>query len=132
MRRRPPRSTQGVSSAASDVYKRQYQRRVHGILMVFEQTLGYARKVWLEKWRNKKNYLIKIGSLFFLYISTSPLQKVIRRITMGLCFCLSLIHISEPTRPLYISYAVFCLKKKKNTSLIILSKQCGIKNQDND
>ena len=27
--------------------------------------------------------------------------------------CLSLIHISEPTRPLYISYAVFCLKKKK-------------------
>eukprot|EP00831_Metopus_contortus_P019457 TRINITY_DN18443_c0_g1_i2.p2 TRINITY_DN18443_c0_g1~~TRINITY_DN18443_c0_g1_i2.p2 ORF type:complete len:104 (-),score=23.14 TRINITY_DN18443_c0_g1_i2:47-358(-) len=29
---------------------------------------------------------------------------------------LSLIHISEPTRPLYISYAVFCLKKKKKTS----------------
>ncbi len=27
---------------------------------------------------------------------------------------LSLIHISEPTRPLYISYAVFCLKKKKS------------------
>ena len=26
-------------------------------------------------------------------------------------FELSLIHISEPTRPLYISYAVFCLKK---------------------
>eukprot|EP00831_Metopus_contortus_P002554 TRINITY_DN10932_c0_g1_i1.p1 TRINITY_DN10932_c0_g1~~TRINITY_DN10932_c0_g1_i1.p1 ORF type:complete len:104 (-),score=48.49 TRINITY_DN10932_c0_g1_i1:73-384(-) len=29
---------------------------------------------------------------------------------------LSLIHISEPTRPLYISYAVFCLKKKKKTN----------------
>ena len=28
------------------------------------------------------------------------------------CIHLSLIHISEPTRPLYISYAVFCLKKK--------------------
>eukprot|EP00831_Metopus_contortus_P007635 TRINITY_DN12913_c0_g1_i2.p1 TRINITY_DN12913_c0_g1~~TRINITY_DN12913_c0_g1_i2.p1 ORF type:complete len:106 (-),score=20.71 TRINITY_DN12913_c0_g1_i2:51-368(-) len=28
-------------------------------------------------------------------------------------YMLSLIHISEPTRPLYISYAVFCLKKKK-------------------
>ena len=26
---------------------------------------------------------------------------------------LSLIHISEPTRPYYISYAVFCLKKLK-------------------
>ena len=32
----------------------------------------------------------------------------------GRVFMLSLIHISEPTRPLYISYAVFCLKKKKN------------------
>ena len=28
---------------------------------------------------------------------------------------LSLIHISEPTRQAEISYAVFCLKKKKNT-----------------
>eukprot|EP00658_Telonema_sp_P-2_P019197 TRINITY_DN17545_c0_g1_i2.p3 TRINITY_DN17545_c0_g1~~TRINITY_DN17545_c0_g1_i2.p3 ORF type:complete len:108 (+),score=31.45 TRINITY_DN17545_c0_g1_i2:209-532(+) len=28
---------------------------------------------------------------------------------------LSLIHISEPTRLLSISYAVFCLKKKKQT-----------------
>ena len=29
---------------------------------------------------------------------------------------LSLIHISEPTRQAEISYAVFCLKKKKPTS----------------
>ena len=29
---------------------------------------------------------------------------------------LSLIHISEPTRQAEISYAVFCLKKKKNTT----------------
>ena len=28
-------------------------------------------------------------------------------------YALSLIHISEPTRLLSISYAVFCLKKKK-------------------
>ena len=27
--------------------------------------------------------------------------------------CLSLIHISEPTRPLYIAYAVFCWKKHR-------------------
>ena len=33
--------------------------------------------------------------------------------TSGRLAVLSLIHISEPTRPLYISYAVFCLKKKK-------------------
>ena len=31
----------------------------------------------------------------------------------GLAYILSLIHISEPTRLLSISYAVFCLKKKK-------------------
>src|SRR5665254_16841 len=33
-----------------------------------------------------------------------------RRVPQGL----SLIHISEPTRLLSISYAVFCLKKKKD------------------
>ncbi len=31
---------------------------------------------------------------------------------------LSLIHISEPTRPRLISYAVFCLKKKKKKKTI--------------
>src|SRR5450756_2801169 len=39
------------------------------------------------------------------------------RVTGGLAVCtgtiLSLIHISEPTRLGMISYAVFCLKKKK-------------------
>ena len=34
---------------------------------------------------------------------------------------LSLIHISEPTRQAEISYAVFCLKKKKNITTIMLS-----------
>ncbi len=31
---------------------------------------------------------------------------------------LSLIHISEPTRLLSISYAVFCLKKKKRKTAV--------------
>ena len=39
------------------------------------------------------------------YYSNSNLKKV--------ALCLSLIHISEPTRLLSISYAVFCLKKNK-------------------
>eukprot|EP00658_Telonema_sp_P-2_P001685 TRINITY_DN10640_c0_g1_i1.p1 TRINITY_DN10640_c0_g1~~TRINITY_DN10640_c0_g1_i1.p1 ORF type:complete len:168 (-),score=40.47 TRINITY_DN10640_c0_g1_i1:47-550(-) len=34
---------------------------------------------------------------------------------------LSLIHISEPTRLLSISYAVFCLKKKKNVKNVMQS-----------
>ena len=34
---------------------------------------------------------------------------------------LSLIHISEPTRLLSISYAVFCLKKKNNHIPVVIS-----------
>src|SRR5680860_1835523 len=41
--------------------------------------------------------------------------KVLRRqyLQMWMLLYLSLIHISEPTRRTPISYAVFCLKKKK-------------------
>eukprot|EP00658_Telonema_sp_P-2_P072074 TRINITY_DN6126_c0_g1_i1.p1 TRINITY_DN6126_c0_g1~~TRINITY_DN6126_c0_g1_i1.p1 ORF type:complete len:1564 (-),score=320.08 TRINITY_DN6126_c0_g1_i1:44-4735(-) len=39
---------------------------------------------------------------------------------MGLLDSLSLIHISEPTRLLSISYAVFCLKKKKKKTTILI------------
>src|SRR5665647_3612532 len=34
-------------------------------------------------------------------------------LTVGTVYILALIHISEPTRRTPISYAVFCLKKKK-------------------
>src|SRR5680860_1713204 len=37
---------------------------------------------------------------------------------MKAVLALSLIHISEPTRRTPISYAVFCLKKKKNNTSI--------------
>eukprot|EP00826_Nyctotherus_ovalis_P010213 TRINITY_DN12713_c0_g2_i18.p1 TRINITY_DN12713_c0_g2~~TRINITY_DN12713_c0_g2_i18.p1 ORF type:complete len:120 (-),score=45.12 TRINITY_DN12713_c0_g2_i18:3-341(-) len=39
MIRRPPRSTPLYSSAASDVYKRQYQRRVHGDIISMQITI---------------------------------------------------------------------------------------------
>eukprot|EP00831_Metopus_contortus_P021513 TRINITY_DN19631_c0_g1_i2.p2 TRINITY_DN19631_c0_g1~~TRINITY_DN19631_c0_g1_i2.p2 ORF type:complete len:100 (+),score=26.10 TRINITY_DN19631_c0_g1_i2:79-378(+) len=84
MIRRPPRSTQGVSSAASDVYKRQTQST-------------WDLNPCLEL------FLIK-------YPTCSSVNKKGNDLPLDL---LSLIHISEPTRPLYISYAVFCLKKKK-------------------
>eukprot|EP00831_Metopus_contortus_P016702 TRINITY_DN17039_c0_g1_i5.p1 TRINITY_DN17039_c0_g1~~TRINITY_DN17039_c0_g1_i5.p1 ORF type:complete len:397 (-),score=69.26 TRINITY_DN17039_c0_g1_i5:52-1242(-) len=40
-------------------------------------------------------------------------DEITKEVTDREVLALSLIHISEPTRPLYISYAVFCLKKKK-------------------
>ena len=39
------------------------------------------------------------------------------------CAFLSLIHISEPTRLGMISYAVFCLKKKKKEYSHLLEKK---------
>ena len=69
MIRRPPRSTQGVSSAASDVYKRQVTLNVD-ICKVLEQTLA----------------------------TTNEEQQATTRMVIVL-MNLSLIHISEPTRP---------------------------------
>eukprot|EP00658_Telonema_sp_P-2_P020135 TRINITY_DN1793_c0_g1_i14.p1 TRINITY_DN1793_c0_g1~~TRINITY_DN1793_c0_g1_i14.p1 ORF type:complete len:162 (+),score=14.73 TRINITY_DN1793_c0_g1_i14:116-601(+) len=45
MIRRPPRSTLSSSSAASDVYKRQYQRRVRGLPFLQHPRCGRARFV---------------------------------------------------------------------------------------
>ena len=41
-------------------------------------------------------------------------QPMVPKKHWGTFLVLSLIHISEPTRLALISYAVFCLKKKKN------------------
>ena len=83
MIRRPPRSTQSRSSAASDVYKRQ-DHTWPGVLR--DSRLEAARAV----------------------AAAGRGGRPRRRL-----WCLSLIHISEPTRLLSISYAVFCLKKKR-------------------
>src|SRR5450756_2817785 len=64
-------------------------------------------------------------STTFLVISTfllnsSWLASIITLVKPSSMHCLhlSLIHISEPTRLGMISYAVFCLKKKKNYILL--------------
>ena len=54
--------------------------------------------------------------LHVLYMYTYNLTIVVSRNKSY--FRLSLIHISEPTRPLYISYAVFCLKKNRTCRMI--------------
>ena len=80
MIRRPPRSTQSRSSAASDVYKRQgltYQRDdIAKIAVLLNDKLG--------------------ASLFDEPMLKAALQR--DPANRGL-IALSLIHISEPTRP---------------------------------
>ena len=80
MIRRPPRSTLDRSSAASDVYKRQE-------MVLGQQTLADIESALIEE-----------------VVRLSDHNKTLA------AKHLSLIHISDPTRPYSISYAVFCLK----------------------
>ena len=111
--RRPPRSTQSRSSAASDVYKRQalscsksyiYWKR---FIETGEVDFQSVRTEIAESWRRclAKGLDPKAAKR---PIPLSPEEILGRRKS----YSLSLIHISEPTRLLSISYAVFCLKKK--------------------
>src|SRR5665647_2297565 len=63
----------------------------------------------------------RVLSLFFLIRLTIPsdysdltMFHMKEFLPLWILYILSLIHISEPTRRTPISYAVFCLKKKKN------------------
>ena len=87
MIRRPPRSTQSRSSAASDVYKRQIE--------------GLSPAISIDQKSASRNPRSTVGTVTEVYD-----------------YLLSLIHISEPTRLLSISYAVFCLKKKKKKTYL--------------
>eukprot|EP00825_Cyclidium_porcatum_P012262 TRINITY_DN16397_c0_g1_i1.p2 TRINITY_DN16397_c0_g1~~TRINITY_DN16397_c0_g1_i1.p2 ORF type:complete len:124 (-),score=6.27 TRINITY_DN16397_c0_g1_i1:357-728(-) len=55
MIRRPPRSTHCISSAASDVYKRQYQRRVHGNKLYHRE---HKHRIGEKNWKNIGNYFL--------------------------------------------------------------------------
>eukprot|EP00658_Telonema_sp_P-2_P037651 TRINITY_DN27073_c0_g1_i1.p2 TRINITY_DN27073_c0_g1~~TRINITY_DN27073_c0_g1_i1.p2 ORF type:complete len:120 (+),score=27.50 TRINITY_DN27073_c0_g1_i1:712-1071(+) len=59
---------------------------------------------------------LNIGILLLLLIETTFLTTLyLPAVGIIILSLLSLIHISEPTRLLSISYAVFCLKKKKTS-----------------
>src|SRR5660398_303122 len=60
------------------------------------------------------------------------LVQVVQGPDAGLVAYLSLIHISEPTRLRRISYAVFCLKKKKQHLPHQLSKSTAEKKHYNN
>src|SRR5674536_382932 len=95
MIRRPPRSTLSSSSAASDVYKRQADYNVWNPERVQGQSPPYTQQVTDEPPQPTAGAFVSVAPARLL---DTPM--------------LSLIHISEPTRLLSSSYAVFCLKKK--------------------
>src|SRR5674536_153812 len=88
MIRRPPRSTLSSSSAASDVYKRQ------AIVNAIQQHASIV---------TQKSLVEGFG------LTVSEAMWKARPVVASAVGGLSLIHISEPTRLLSISYAVFCL-----------------------
>ena len=77
--------------------REQAAKRNAEILMSFQRMTEYAEK-------EKVRVVLIAGDLF-------DGERVTRRTVESVL--LSLIHISEPTRRTPISYAVFCLKKKK-------------------
>eukprot|EP00658_Telonema_sp_P-2_P024143 TRINITY_DN19688_c0_g1_i3.p1 TRINITY_DN19688_c0_g1~~TRINITY_DN19688_c0_g1_i3.p1 ORF type:complete len:101 (+),score=29.72 TRINITY_DN19688_c0_g1_i3:138-440(+) len=93
MIRRPPRSTLSSSSAASDVYKR--------------QEYGGSEKGAMQR------VVLCLLAAPYTNAAPPPFTGWSKAWSWDTIQALSLIHISEPTRLLSISYAVFCLKKKK-------------------
>src|SRR5678815_4515826 len=69
-------------------------------------------KAELLGWRLKRKNVLASGTTFAWYRHREKDLLVYFAENDDLVYCLSLIHISEPTRLLSISYAVFCLKKK--------------------
>eukprot|EP00657_Telonema_sp_P-1_P011422 TRINITY_DN6535_c0_g1_i1.p1 TRINITY_DN6535_c0_g1~~TRINITY_DN6535_c0_g1_i1.p1 ORF type:complete len:107 (-),score=56.13 TRINITY_DN6535_c0_g1_i1:84-404(-) len=105
MMRRPPRSTQSRSSAASDVYKRQIMDAVKPVEGEAVIVKGYPNSFHatnlheLLQGKNVKN-LVVAGFMTHMCINSTA------RGAFNLGYnvvvpadCLSLIHISEPTRP---------------------------------
>eukprot|EP00657_Telonema_sp_P-1_P002846 TRINITY_DN1660_c0_g1_i1.p1 TRINITY_DN1660_c0_g1~~TRINITY_DN1660_c0_g1_i1.p1 ORF type:complete len:111 (-),score=56.84 TRINITY_DN1660_c0_g1_i1:154-486(-) len=102
MIRRPPRSTQSRSSAASDVYKRQRTSRVRrsGLAGETEPTVEELKAENEDLW-NDLGYMdekIQLLSEENVRLRESMRDAEERR-AARVYGSLSLIHISEPTRP---------------------------------
>ena len=118
MVRRPPKFTHSRSSAASDVYKRQALKmaRRFGSAHAKYDVVGFSggfhgRTYGALSVMDKALYKDGMGPFLphTLVLPFNDVDALEARVDENL----SLIHISEPTRLLSSSYAVFCLKKKK-------------------
>src|SRR5665648_1233612 len=83
--------------------KTRYIANNHGAKVIVQPIKGYGN-AYKAGFANATGNIIITGDADLTY-PFNDLPKIIKK--------LSLIHISEPTRLGMISYAVFCLKKKK-------------------
>src|SRR3546814_6445837 len=70
-------------------------------------------------------YKRQVSALAHVQLAAPPFLSLAWRSLHEPLRCLSLIHISEPTRHLRISYAVFCLKKKTKISANDISSEAN-------
>src|SRR5450756_2877322 len=99
MIRRPPRSTQSRSSAASDVYKRQVNG-LSGLRINFNAAQVNALEAVCER-VVQENGLVDGEAFVYLEVSRGAAPRTHNfppASTPPTVFVLSLIHISEPTR----------------------------------
>eukprot|EP01016_Furgasonia_blochmanni_P036818 TRINITY_DN424_c0_g1_i8.p1 TRINITY_DN424_c0_g1~~TRINITY_DN424_c0_g1_i8.p1 ORF type:complete len:192 (-),score=5.72 TRINITY_DN424_c0_g1_i8:11-586(-) len=106
-------STQKMLGVIIDIYRcnqtliKSFPNSQHNILKTSLHFEKHADRVVCSE---KRQFIFPLQFFGILYLPSS---------TLGTVQPLSLIHISEPTRLGMISYAVFCLKKKK-TKLIAI------------
>eukprot|EP00658_Telonema_sp_P-2_P039179 TRINITY_DN2801_c0_g1_i4.p1 TRINITY_DN2801_c0_g1~~TRINITY_DN2801_c0_g1_i4.p1 ORF type:complete len:365 (+),score=81.10 TRINITY_DN2801_c0_g1_i4:67-1161(+) len=81
------------------------------IQILWDMLLHFVRGAWETAWESWTVCIL----LAVLVALVCMLAALLGLLCFDLYEHLSLIHISEPTRLLSISYAVFCLKKKKKT-----------------
>src|SRR5678816_4079323 len=80
------------------------------LLFLDEPTTGLDPQARLSLWDIVEKFRASGGTIL---LTTHYMEEATRLCDRVAIMDLSLIHISEPTRLLSISYAVFCLKKKK-------------------
>eukprot|EP01017_Pseudomicrothorax_dubius_P013776 TRINITY_DN1618_c0_g1_i8.p1 TRINITY_DN1618_c0_g1~~TRINITY_DN1618_c0_g1_i8.p1 ORF type:complete len:588 (+),score=124.16 TRINITY_DN1618_c0_g1_i8:1394-3157(+) len=121
------RVTQAYEELVRELDNFQHKKREpldHKDLSTLHDLEGRSVSYWKQKYavlaKEKQNLSAVLENVINL-VSSAEAKKTIHEI-MKVVLDLSLIHISEPTRLLSISYAVFCLKKKniKANYLIII------------
>src|SRR5665648_1224499 len=99
-----------LSMTESEFFTIPLTREENGIGICAGAYMAGARPLMMIQSTGLGNMINAIASLNQVYDLPLPIIASWRGV-----YKLSLIHISEPTRLGMISYAVFCLKKKKHT-----------------